>query len=87
MLKPFGIEFDAPSKVSLYLIGDDHVVIENFNDEYVETQLCVTRLTDANSVLKLPVDADIDVKVEDEAINVFMSPRSMVVLQVSNKDE
>ena len=87
MLKPFGIEFDAPSKVSLYLIGDDHVVIENFNNEYVETQLCITRLADANSVLKLPVDADINVKVEDEAINVFMSPRSMVVLQVSIKYE
>jgi hypothetical protein len=37
--------------------------------------------------LKLPVDADINVKVEDEAINVFMSPRSMVVLQVSIKYE
>lgn len=29
MLEPFGINFDAPSKVSLYLIGDDLAVINN----------------------------------------------------------
>jgi hypothetical protein len=83
MLKPFGIEFDAPSKVSLYLIGDKHVVIENFNDENVDVQLCMTDLIDAKSLIKLPIDADINVKVEGNAINAYMSPRSMVALQIS----
>jgi len=82
MLKPFGIEFDAPSKVSLYLIGDKHVIIENFNDENVEVQFCMTDLIDAKSLVKLPIGADINVKVEGNAINAYMSPRSMVALQI-----
>jgi hypothetical protein len=39
MLKPFGLKFDAPSMVSLYLMGDDILVIENFRDEAVTVEL------------------------------------------------
>jgi len=39
MLKPFGVKFDAPSMVSLYLMGDDLIVIENFKDESVSVTL------------------------------------------------
>jgi len=39
MLKPFGITFDAPAMVSLYLMGDDLVIIENFKDEAVKVTL------------------------------------------------
>ena len=87
MLKPFGIEFDAPSKVSLYLMGDEYVVIENFNDENIEVKFSMNNLRNANGIIKLPVDASINVKVERNTINVFMSPRSMIALQVSNTDK
>ena len=36
LLTPLGVEFDAPSRVALYLFGDQTVVIENFNDKPVE---------------------------------------------------
>ena len=32
LLAPMGMKFDAPNKVSLYLLGSNYVVIENFND-------------------------------------------------------
>jgi hypothetical protein len=39
MLEPLGITFDAPAKVGLYLMGDDIMVIENFNDEPVDVTI------------------------------------------------
>jgi hypothetical protein len=36
MLQPFGLQFDAPARVALYLFGDDLAVVENFNDETVK---------------------------------------------------
>ena len=39
MLAPFGVKFDAPSMVSLYLMGDDLIVIENFKDKAVSVAL------------------------------------------------
>jgi hypothetical protein len=39
LLAPFGIRFDAPNKVALYLIGDHCIVIENFNDEAITASL------------------------------------------------
>jgi hypothetical protein len=35
LLAPFGLSFDAPNKVALYLIGHDCLIVENFNDEPV----------------------------------------------------
>lgn len=43
MLKPFGIRLDAPTRVALYLFGDDLVVLENFNDWPANVGVSVTR--------------------------------------------
>ncbi len=39
LLEPLGIKFDAPTMVSLYLMGDDLIIIENFKDEAVNVTL------------------------------------------------
>jgi hypothetical protein len=83
MLKPFGITFDAPNKVSLYLIGDDHIVIENFNDEGVDVRFCVSGLKSAEALVTLPVDSKINLKLEGDELNASMSSRSMVAIQIS----
>ncbi len=54
MLKPFGIKFDAPAMVALYLFGDDLVVIENFRDEVVSVTLETEFSMDADVKLILP---------------------------------
>jgi len=82
MLKPFGITFDAPNKVSLYLIGDDQIVIENFNDEDVYIRFRMSGLGRAESLVTLPVDGKIALKLENDELDVSMSPRSMVAIRI-----
>ena len=54
VLAPFGIKFDAPSMVSLYLMGDDVIVIENFRDESVSVTLETEFPIKADVKLTLP---------------------------------
>jgi len=83
MLKPLGITFDAPNKVSLYLMGDDLVVIENFNDESVDVQLGMSGLKSAEELVTLPVDENIGMLLNGNELSVSISPRSMIAIQIS----
>jgi hypothetical protein len=59
MLKPFEMKFDAPSMVSLYLMGDDLVVIENFRDEPVAVKLETEFSMNPEIALILPVNTEV----------------------------
>jgi len=83
MLEPFGIAFDAPNKVALYLIGDDCVVVENFNDEDVDVQFRMSGLKDAAELVTLPVNAKIDMQLKDNDLNLSLSPRSMIAIRIN----
>ena len=54
LLAPFGMTFDAPNKVALYLIGKDCIIVENFNDEPVDVSLGFRRPIEARQALVLP---------------------------------
>jgi hypothetical protein len=56
LLAPFGLRFDAPNKVALYLIDDHGVVIENFNDDPVTASLTFPGTVALKTALVLPVD-------------------------------
>lgn len=84
LLKPFGINFSAPNKVSLYLIGDDYIVIENFNDESIDAKFTMKGLRNAKSVVELPIDASIALMVKDQTIDVSMSPRSVIAIKIGD---
>jgi hypothetical protein len=81
MLKPFGITFDAPNKVALYLMGDEYIIIENFNDEGIDAKFSMSGLKNAESLVTLPIDANIGLKVDNGTISVSMSPRSMIAIR------
>jgi len=88
MLEPFGITFDAPAKVALYLMGDSHIVIENFNDENVNVRFRMTGLKSAESLVTLPVDGKAGLKLAGDELSVFISPRGMIAIGISrNGDE
>lgn len=87
MLKPFGIVFDAPNKVSLYLIGDKLVVIENFNDETVDVKLRMPGLNSAKHLVTLPVDTVMGLQLESSEIRFSMSPRSMIAVEIGFSEE
>jgi hypothetical protein len=56
LMAPLGMQFDAPNKVGLYLCGDNHLVIENFNDAPVDVSLNFGKISEVKQVLVLPAD-------------------------------
>jgi len=89
LLAPFGIRFDAPNKVALYLIGEDCVIVENFNDEPIEAYLEFTRplspkdpFRRARKALVLPVDGGVDFSCSEVRLNFTkITPRTLVAIE------
>ena len=83
MLAPLGIAFDAPSRVALYLMGEDIVAIENFNDEKVDVQLSVSGLSHADVRMTLPPGGVTESRMSGSLAKLTIGSRSLVVLTVS----
>jgi hypothetical protein len=82
LLAPMGMKFDAPNKISLYLLGSNIVVIENFNDAKADVTLGLPVLNEVKKMLMLPEDANIVLTSYKNNITIKdLSPRSLVVLQ------
>jgi hypothetical protein len=81
MLAPLGVRFDAPNKVALYLIGQDVIVIESFNDEPVTATLEFDRPARPRKALVLPVDGKAEFTREGGRIEFGkITPRALVAL-------
>ncbi len=81
MLAPFGISFDAPNKVALYLIGEDCLIVENFNDEPVDAVLSFSKPVKARKTLILPVDGDVVFSSNGGRLNFSkITPRTLVAV-------
>ena len=77
-----GMKFDAPNKVSLYLLGSNYVVIENFNDNKVELTLQLAVVNEIKKALMLPEDGNMVLTNYKNNISIKdLSPRTLVVLQ------
>jgi len=82
MLTPFGMKFDAPNKVALYLIGDDCLIVENFNDELIDAGIEFSRPVTARETLVLPNDGNIDLSQSGTKLTFTkISPRTLVVIE------
>jgi len=60
LLAPFGMRFDAPNKVALYLIGDNCLVVENFNDESINATVEFSQPVKARKTLVLPPEGNVE---------------------------
>lgn len=81
MLAPFGVRFDAPNRVALYLIGDDGIVVENFNDEPITATLEFAKPVKASKVLVLPVDGAAEFTCTSNRIEFSkITPRTLVAM-------
>lgn len=79
LLAPFGIRFDAPNKVALYLIGEDCLIVENFNDEPINATLEFTNLVEARKVLILPVEGNVGIFCKHRRLEFTkITPRTLV---------
>ncbi len=82
LLAPFGIRFDAPNKVALYLIGEDCLIVENFNDEPVDAVLEFSKPVTARKALVLPIDGDAKFSCNRRRLNFSrITPRTLVAIE------
>jgi tRNA uridine 5-carbamoylmethylation protein Kti12 len=82
LLAPMGIKFDAPNKVSLYMIDSNYIVIENFNDIKVDLTLELPVIKEVKKVLMLPDDGNMVLANSKNSLNIReLSPRTLIVLQ------
>jgi hypothetical protein len=82
MLVPFGISFDAPVMVALYLMGDDLVVIENFRDEPVSVTLETDFSIDPEIKLVLPKTETVSAEFNEHTLDFSaIPPRSLVAIE------
>jgi hypothetical protein len=80
MLAPIGIKFDAPAKVGLYLMGDDIVVIENFNDEPVDVTIGTSFSVKLQVKLSLPQEESVRHEVTGNKLVLNIPPRTLVAI-------
>lgn len=82
MLKPFGMSFDAPNKVALYLIGHNCIIVENFNDEAVDAFLDLPAPVEARAILVLPSDGSVDFSCSGQKLRFAkITPRTLVAVE------
>ena len=82
LLAPFGLKFDAPNKVALYLIGDNCLIVENFNDEAISAALQFSRNVQARKQLVLPPGGQVEFTCNSGQIQFTrISPRTLVALE------
>jgi hypothetical protein len=82
LLAPFGMKFDAPNKVALYLVGENVAVVENFNDEPIEAALEFSRSVTVRKALVLPTDGDVELAADGRKVNLKkMAPRTLVAIE------
>lgn len=77
MLKPFGVQLDAPTRVALYLFDKDVVVLENFNPQSAPVGIAIkdTRPKVLMSTHPMPVASG-----GPRGNRIEMPPHSLIVL-------
>jgi hypothetical protein len=82
MLAPFGMKFDAPNKVALYMIGDNCLIVENFNDESINASIEFSRSVEARKTLVLPTEGNVDFSHSGSKLTFTkISPRTLMAVQ------
>ncbi|HEY9535646.1 MAG TPA: hypothetical protein VIQ77_13985 [Mucilaginibacter sp.] len=80
LLAPFQIKFDAPSRVELYLFGDNTFVVENINDTAVDLSLDFLHLAGATKTLTLPEDAGSTLSKNGNSVKMHIEANSLIVV-------
>ncbi len=83
LLRPLGIKFDAPNKAALYLIGEDCLIVENFNDEPIDVTVTFSSPVRIQKKLVLPKEGDVNVSTgRGDTLNLSkITPRTLVAVE------
>jgi hypothetical protein len=81
MLEPTGIKFDAPAKVGFYMMGDDIMVVENFNNEPVDVTIGTSFSVKAQVKLVLPQEESVRHQFTNNKLVFNIPPRTLVAIK------
>ncbi len=82
LMAPLGMKFDAPNKVSIYLLGDNTLILENFNDNPIDATLEMSKVASVSTKLTVPADGTSKVSKSGNAITVKgLTARTLVVYE------
>jgi len=82
LLSPFGMKFDAPNKVALYLIGDNCLIVENFNDESINATVEFSQPVKARKTLVLPPEGNVEFSCNRGKLKFNkITPRTLVAVE------
>ncbi|MBK9391279.1 MAG: hypothetical protein IPN68_14190 [Bacteroidetes bacterium] len=82
LMAPLGIKFDAPNKVSIYLMGDNTLILENFNDNPVDVTLEMAKVSSLTPKLTIPVQGKVFVSKSNNIFSIKeLSPRTLVAFE------
>ena len=82
LLAPMGMNFDAPSKVELYLFGDNYFAVENINDQAVDVTLDLPHPSTLRKALVLPdMTENAEFSQSGNGVKLHIAPRSLVAVE------
>jgi len=82
LMAPLGLKFDAPNKVSLYLLGENLVIIENFNDENAAVSLDFPVDQNFKPVLSLPANTSAGITaVKSKSLKMNIPARTLIAVE------
>ncbi len=81
LLAPLGIQFDAPTKVELYLFGDNTFVVENINKKAVDVTLDLTSASSFTKALTIPENSTgTELSAKGTSVKMHISANTLIVV-------
>lgn len=81
LLKPLGVEFNAPSRTALYLFGENAIAIENFNNDAAEVELKTANIEKAKIILSTSTDV-IPLNPASGKLTCKIPERTLIVIEL-----
>lgn len=81
MLKPFGVQLDAPALVAFYIMDDDLFVFENFKDEAVSVAMETDFSMNAKVKLTLPENERVEEEFGENKLEFTIPARTLVAVE------
>ncbi len=81
MLKPFNISLQVPIRTAFYLIGEEYIIFENFNNKSVEFNLKIKDLNTIETALIIPEEKQVTLNINNNEVSAVIPERTLLVLK------
>ena len=81
MLEPFNISLEVPVRTAFYLISDEYIILENFNNEPVDFDLKIKELSNIEVALVITGKQEVKLNLTNK-ISATIPGRTLLVLRI-----